>query len=339
MSRADGFEVVEAVEMDPAAAATYKANHPSVDVRCTTIEDWLDQGAAPQIDVIVGGPPCQGFSALNKAGADDFRNELWREYATTIERTRPRYFIVENVATFVKSPQFGLFHTETSGRGRLKDYTFQAQVLNAADYGAYQARKRSVLIGHHRDLDFPGWPTETHVGRHRTVREAFREIPTEVTGNDLPNRQTQFMGRTFPGTFKTFELHTGRDYSDLSLERFAWIPAGGNRFNLPDRLKAPCWLKHTTGSGDVMGRLHWDRPSVTIRTEFFKPEKGRYLHPVADRAITHREAAILQGFDEGHLWIGSKTEIARQIGNAVPLPLGEALGRALLRTLYSQAAA
>lgn len=75
-----------------------------------------------------------------------------------------------------------------------------------------------------------------------------------------------------------------------------------------------------------MGRLHWDRPSVTIRTEFFKPEKGRYLHPTAHRAITHHEAARLQGFPDDYLWIGSKVEIARQIGNAVPVALGRALG-------------
>jgi DNA (cytosine-5)-methyltransferase 1 len=82
-----------------------------------------------------------------------------------------------------------------------------------------------------------------------------------------------------------------------------------------------------------MGRLHWDKPSVTIRTEFFKPEKGRYLHPEANRALTHYEAALLQGFAKGYKWVGSKTSIARQIGNAVPIPLGSAIGRRLLAAL------
>lgn len=90
-------------------------------------------------------------------------------------------------------------------------------------------------------------------------------------------------------------------------------------------MKARCWIGHTTGSADVMGRLHWDKPSVTIRTEFFKPEKGRYLHPVEDRAITHYEAAILQGFPVDYRWVGSKTQVARQIGNAVPVQLSHAL--------------
>jgi DNA (cytosine-5)-methyltransferase 1 len=82
-----------------------------------------------------------------------------------------------------------------------------------------------------------------------------------------------------------------------------------------------------------MGRLHWNKPSVTIRTEFFKPEKGRYLHPIEDRAITHYEAAVLQGFPDTHRFVGSKTAIARQIGNAVPIPLGRAIGELLLQAL------
>src|SRR5690606_27946388 len=93
---------------------------------------------------------------------------------------------------------------------------------------------------------------------------------------------------------------------------------------------APCWRNHRSGSGDVMGRLWWDRPSVTIRTEFFKPEKGRYLHPTEHRAITHFEAALIQGFPEDYKWFGSKTSIGRQIGNAVPIPLAKAIAESLL---------
>jgi len=91
-------------------------------------------------------------------------------------------------------------------------------------------------------------------------------------------------------------------------------------------------VDHTSGSADVMGRLRWKDPAVTIRTEFFKPEKGRYLHPAADRAITHFEAAVLQGFPPEHKFVGSKTAIAKQIGNAVPIPLGEAIARKLLES-------
>ncbi len=319
------FETVQAVEMDPEAAATYSLNHPEADIYVGPIQDWLQTAMMPTVDVIIGGPPCQGFSQLGKQDVEDERNALWREYAHTIVVTEPAYFVVENVAAFLQSPQFRQFEAEFTDGGSLRDYAFQATVLNAADYGAPQARRRAVLIGHRRDLPFPGWPVKTHVTCHRSVEDAFRDIEAQLK-RDLPERRITVGGRDYAGPFRTSELHVGRNYSDLSLQRFACIPVGGNRFDIDERLLAPCWKKHRSGSGDVMGRLYWDKPSVTIRTEFFKPEKGRYLHPEEHRAITHLEAAILQGFPLDYQWVGSRVSIARQIGNAVPIPLGKAIG-------------
>ena len=118
----------------------------------------------------------------------------------------------------------------------------------------------------------------------------------------------------------------------MSLERYRAVPPGGNRFDLaanrPDLLPA-CWANKPTGTTDVFGRLWWDRPSVTIRTEFYKPEKGRYLHPEADRPITHREAARIQTFPDDFEFKGSRIQIARQIGNAVPPSLAETIAKAV----------
>lgn len=329
----DRYRTVRAVEMDLAAAASYEANFGTGTVYAGSIQDWLETEEVPVADIIVGGPPCQGFSTLGKRDEEDARNSLWEQYVETIVRARPKYFVVENVAAFAKSPQYKLFKAETEAGGRLGDYDFQHNVLNAADYGAPQARKRTVIIGHLRSLPFPGFPKPTHAGAHKYVRDVFASIPAAVDGIGFQTDDTtDFGGKTFAGPFTPRELHLGRSYSDDSLARFAVIPPGGNRFDLakkrPDLLPE-CWKKHTTGSGDVMGRLRLDAPSVTIRTEFFKPEKGRYLHPTADRAITHYEAAVLQGFPETHLFVGSKTAIARQIGNAVPIPLGAAIARHL----------
>jgi DNA (cytosine-5)-methyltransferase 1 len=166
--------------------------------------------------------------------------------------------------------------------------------------------------------------------RYRTVSDALAGVPISPDRDELINsRRVEFLGNTMIGAFAPRELHWSRTYTQLSLDRFQTIPAGGNRFDLPEKLKARCWIDHHSGSGDVLGRLHADRPSVTIRTEFFKPEKGRYLHPTADRAITHYEAALLQGFPDTHRFVGSKIAIARQIGNAVPISLGAAIGRKL----------
>ncbi len=291
------------------------------------ISTWLSGGGASEsiADVVVGGPPCQGFSTLGKQQVDDVRNGLWRQYAATINAVQPKYFVVENVAAFATSPQFAQFADETTA-GHLTSYRFEHAVLNAADYGAPQARRRAIVIGYHRDLRFPGFPSPTHKLDHSTVREALESIPDDVQSTEFPDSRTmEFAGRTFAGSFRADELHLGREYRQLSLQRFRHIPPGGNRFDLPEHLKAPCWVKHTTGSADVMGRLHLDKPAVTIRTEFYKPEKGRYLHPTENRAITHWEAAKLQGFPDSHRFVGSKTEIARQIGNAVPIQLGQAI--------------
>jgi DNA (cytosine-5)-methyltransferase 1 len=161
----------------------------------------------------------------------------------------------------------------------------------------------------------------------QTVRDAIGDLQHSVDPEmtDLPDTTVEFFGQKVRGIYKASDLDFGRHYSDLSRRRFSEIPPGGNRFNLPDELKAPCWRKHSTGSYDVMGRLWWNRPSTTIRTEFWKPEKGRYLHPEEDRALSHHEAARLQGFDDSFSWCGSKIQIARQIGNAVPVQLAQGL--------------
>lgn len=327
------FRTVQAVEMDAQAAASFAATFGDV-VHVGSISDWLATCDVPSVDVVVGGPPCQGFSTLGKQNAEDERNALWHDYALTIVRAKPRYFVLENVGAFLRSRQFADLRAATDPGGLLADYDFEAGVLNAADFGAAQARRRTILIGHHRDLPAPGPPEPTHVGRHITVRDVLGRVAPRVETTELPSDRWTVVGtRHVPGPYTTSELHVGRTYTDLSMKRFHAIPEKGNRFDIPDDLLSECWTKHKTGSADVMGRLSWDKPSVTIRTEFFKPEKGRYLHPVEHRALTHLEAALIQGFPETHKWVGSKIAIARQIGNAVPIPLGRAIAAHLARAM------
>lgn len=330
------FETKRAIELDADAVATFNANHGEGVARAVAIEEWLE-GDEPEelreegLDIVVGGPPCQGFSALGKRDVNDARNSLWEKYAETLRRTNAKYFVVENVATFLTSPQFEAFRKATTD-GDLRDWTFEARVLNAADYGAPQARKRAVLLGHRRDVPALNFPEPTHDRAGSDGREKWKDVrwafDAALERKAIPARARS----TWPGSTKaqaaparTDELHVDRTYTQLSKDRFAAIPAGGNRFDIPDELLSRCWRDHRTGSGDVMGRLRWDRPAVTIRTEFFKPEKGRYLHPEENRAITHWEAARLQGFPDDYLWHGSRTSVARQIGNAVPVQLGKAV--------------
>ncbi len=321
------FKTIVAVEHDQHAAATYALNHQAERVYAGKIEDWLEEGRVPEADVIIGGPPCQGFSALGKQDVLDERNFLWRKYAETIIAAKPKYFIVENVRQFLKSNQYEEFERWTQPGNPLENYVLQPYLLNAADFGAYQSRVRSIVIGRLRDLPVVPDPEGEYYDCHRTVGEAFASIEAHVATTTFPEVSFEYNGQQIPGPFTTQELHVTRNYTQLSLDRFRKIPVGGNRFDIPPELLADCWKNHTTGSGDVMGRLRNERPSVTIRTEFFKPEKGRYLHPdpSVHRAITHYEAARLQGFPDDYKWAGSKTSIARQIGNAVPVQLASRL--------------
>lgn len=320
------FATVEAVEHDAAAAATFALNHPGTRVHAGDIEEWI-KGDVPFVDVVIGGPPCQGFSNLGKRRVRDPRNALWRRYVETLARSRPAYFVMENVSDFLKSGQFRDLRRETYRSARLADYRIEFGVLNSAEFGAFQLRRRAVIIGSHRDLPAPGLPVGQFPdpAQWRTVRDAIGDVAAEVDYLDLPGSRMTIGEASLPGPFKTLELHVGRRPTQLSLDRYRAIPPGGNRNDLPDHLLAPCWRRHRQGAADVMGRLRWDRPSVTIRTEFWKPEKGRYLHPEADRSITHLEAARLQGFRDDYLWCGSKTDIGRQIGNAVPFALSTAI--------------
>jgi DNA (cytosine-5)-methyltransferase 1 len=330
---AGGYRTVRAVEMDPAAAASYAANFGKDKVFNGPIGDWLASGDVPQVDVVIGGPPCQGFSQLGNQDVQDFRNELWHEYAKAVVLAKPKYFVIENVGAFKRSPQFQALLDATGPRGLLHDYEIETDVLNAADFGAAQARRRTIVIGHHRDLPTPGMPAPTHLGRHRTVKQVIGRIASSVSETELPDKWTIWNDDRLPGRFTSRQLHLTRYYEPTSLARIKSIPAGGNRTHIPPHLLPECWKNHQSGSMDVMGRLYWDRPSVTIRTEFWKPEKGRYLHPSENRAITHYEAARIQGFADDFKWVGSKSAIGRQIGNAVPIPLGAAVARHLLTKL------
>ena len=186
-----------------------------------------------------------------------------------------------------------------------------------------------IVIGHRRDIPDPGFPEgRSERSEWTTLRQVIGGLPLPGT---LPGNRIHTLhdGTMNPGPFRSDELHVERGYSELSRARFREIPYGGNRFDLPEDLKCEAWKKHTSGSGDVMGRLRWDEPSVTIRTEFNKPEKGRYLHPVHHRAISPHEGARIQGFPDDYRFVGPITQIVKQIGNAVPVPLGRAIGEHL----------
>ncbi|WP_098494702.1 DNA cytosine methyltransferase [Collimonas sp. PA-H2] len=319
-----GFDCILAVDNDRAAIATHEKFFGGESVP-GNIEDWLKKTKKiPQADIVIGGPPCQGFSLLNKNREGDERRALWEPYMDIVKASGAKVFVMENVKELLKSTEFD----DIRARAEKLGFKIVADVLNAADYGAPQTRRRAVIVGWNEKAgvtppEFP--PRKTHsaptvkddLPNWVTVKEAIGDLPSPV-GTEIRDSEAPL------------NLHFGRNPTKMSLARYKVVPPGGNRFDLQKNapeLTPPCWLRKPSGGTDLFGRLWWDRPSVTIRTEFFKPEKGRYLHPVKHRPITHREAARLMGFPDDFPFTGSKTEIAKQIGNAVPPPLAKAIAK------------
>lgn len=341
----NGFKPVLSVEWNLHAAATYAANFGESHTFWGDIETALE-GDIPQSDVVIGGPPCQGFSNLGSRDVNDPRNQLWKRYLQVVERANPKVFVIENVDRFRSSSEFQLLLAEAEN-GMLSGYKLTSGLLLAADYGVAQRRVRTIVIGSR--VGEPELPKPTHAKIPTddlkpwvTVRERIGKLPEHPSPTSLPQAKTTYFGETVPGQFKWLDLHFARNPRELSLLRYDCVPPGGGRFDLPDELLPECWRNKPTGTTDVMGRMRWDAPSLTIRTEFFKPEKGQYLHPQWDRknprwrvnrVITHLEAAQLQDFPESFVWCGSKIEIARQIGNAVPVGLASAVAKQVLSAI------
>jgi DNA (cytosine-5)-methyltransferase 1 len=295
------------------------------------IVDILDKGKIeiPKADVVIGGPPCQGFSLLNKNRENDPRKKLWRPYLEVVDRCGASVFVMENVPYLLGT----LEHEEIVAEAESLGFKVWQDKLIAADYGVPQTRTRAFIIGckfADPSVLFP--PRKTHFnpndngGNQLTIpfnREEYLPSPAvwktvrDAIG-DLPRPRGTQIRKVKP----PLDLHFGRNPTELSRKRYRAIPKEGmNRFDLQriaPELTPPCWIRKKSGGTDLFGRLWWDRPSVTIRTEFFKPEKGRYLHPTQHRPITHREAARFQSFPDEFKFLGSKIEIAKQIGNAVP---------------------
>ena len=310
---AAGFEPAYAVESDPAPASTYRLNFGD-HVENADIAS-IASNRFPSAEVVIGGPPCQGFSLLGRRTARNRQlNGLWREFLRVISVASPTVFVLENVPQFLRSAEFALLVAQVHDLG----YATAAGVLDASEFGVPQRRRRAFVIGSRAGLpSLPEGSTAT-----RSVRDAIGHLSPPVGSGESVRAKEASLG---------LELHFNRNPTELSLRRYALIPPGGNRFDLarkaPD-LTPRCWLEAGPGrTTDVFGRLVWDEPALTIRTEFFKPEKGRYLHPEQDRAITHLEASLLQTFNERFRWVGSKVSIARQIGNAVPPALAEAVAQ------------
>jgi DNA (cytosine-5)-methyltransferase 1 len=339
------FRSVFAVEFDHDAAATYAANFGD-HVACGRIEDVA---SFPRADVVIGGPPCQGFSPLNREAVGFERRGLWQEYLRALQAVEPQAFVMENVPELLRSAEYAEFQRRAEALG----FKVEGAILNAADFGVPQRRRRTIVIGTRASASTP-WPSPTHA-------EPSRSDPMTL----VADRATKVMGAsanplgssrlapwvTFREAVEGLPLaangrdwHRPRNPRPESVRRYKAVPRdGGDRFAMQRNLDRAglgdlvprCWREKPTGTTDVFGRLWWDRPALTIRTEFYKPEKGRYLHPSAHRPITVREAARLMSFPDDFILPEdqSMSSVARQVGNAVPPLLARRVAESLAAAL------
>ena len=340
--RLAGFDVAAAIETDCDAAATYRANHPEVtlyetDIRLVLPERLLRAVNLPRgetVDLIAGCPPCQGFTRLTQAkGGRDRRNGLVRQFVRFIRSIRPKACVFENVPGLLTTPKGKRYFGELCRGLREAGYRITYEIVELADYGVPQFRKRLVLFGArgqeipipsptHHDPKLSGKP---HQRPWRTVRDAIGALPTP------PLRSVVRSGSATP----RHEWHYARDIdADVRRRLEHALKNGRSRISLPQSLRLPCHERRPDGYYDVYGVIDWERPSPTITSGCTNASKGRFGHPSEPRPITATEAALLQTLPLSYKFKGSGLEsVAVQIGNALPQRFARVIGETIARHL------
>jgi DNA (cytosine-5)-methyltransferase 1 len=350
-----GFKVLYANEIDNQIANSYKLNHKDTIVINSDISNFISllekeniNFKNTKINLIVGGPPCQGFSMAGKrirksnSFIDDPRNYLFKEYFKVIQKFEPEFFIFENVQGILSMNNGDIFNEILnifSNKKNFKNegYFLQYKVFNSSDYGVPQNRKRLILIGSKYEFDIEKSIKNT-IGklenkdlflRRWSIYDAISDLHFKNENQYLPKqkyliRQQTLYQKYLKRNSKFIYNHTIPFHSAKVIDRIKRLQQGENWQNLIEKEDIK-----SVHSG-AYGRMKWDDISVTITTRFDTPSAGKFIHPFENRNITIREAARLQSFPDDFVFHGNKTSICKQIGNAVPPLLAEFLGNLIL---------
>lgn len=336
-----GYEIDRAVEFDKTIAETYKNNHPQTDVIVDDIKNIDCTGIFKlgDADVIIGGPPCQGFSMagarIRQGFIDDPRNYLFKHYFNVVKTVRPKVFVMENVKGMLTMQDGKIFEEiiKIFSDPVMLDgepYNINYKVVKAVDFGIPQKRERLIIIGTTiKDIDFDKLWDRT-VGEIKTIYPTYFEMVTvqDAIGNmgkptidgkiknPLPKTDYQ---KFLSCSDKYLRNHTQTKHSSLAVDRMKRVGNGENYTALNEKI-------NSVHSGSY-GRLCWDEQAPTITTRFDTPAGGRFIHPSEDRTLTPREAARIQSFPDDFVFYGNRTSICKQIGNAVPPKVSYFLAR------------
>lgn len=313
-----GFDVQFAFDFNERAIETYRANlgHHAHVMDSKTVKPSTIVTSGP-VTLVAGGPPCQGFSVQRRGPEEDIRKNLIFEFLRLVRGIKPKIFLMENVAALASARNQAYFEKLKSDAEQL-GYEVQAKILNAADFGVPQTRKRLFVLGVKKSLKgkitLPDGTSENWV----SVREAIADLPSPRSSAAL-----------------LYPNHLPDNISDLNRERISHVPPGGGRSDIPAHLRLACHSVSVDVAGHrgVYGRLDWDKPAGTITTKCNSFTRGRFAHPVENRNITMREAARLQSFPDDFVFQGGIVDVAHQVGNAVPPLLSYRIASHLLEQL------
>ena len=301
---AAGFRCAGAVELDAFAVESYRRNVGPEIVR-GSVQDHAPSG---QADVVIAGPPCQGFSTLGRRDPTDERNALCLEVARWAGLAEAKVVVVENVPPFLASPRWEAMAASLRQAGM----TIETWELDAADFGVPQRRRRSFTVASR--VGQIGAPPPSEPGGH--AGKVFEGLDEAVAARD--------------------PMHRWPVPSVLAAARIALVPEGGDKRDIlraAPHLCPPSWERVGGNATDVYGRMDPRAPANTIRCTFQNPSKGRYLHPTENRVISLREGARLQGIPDSWTLAGGHYPVSRQIGNGVPVPLAEAVAKRIRQAL------
>ena len=292
-----GFKNLLAVEFNKDFAETYKKNFPRHnlivdDIKNVTEQQIYDIIKNEKVDVIIGGPPCQGFSIAGNIGRnfiDDDRNRLFKEFVRFVKIIKPRVFVLENVAAMERHDK-GKTIKEIVSSFKEIGYDIKYKVLNAVNFGVPQERRRIFIVGTLGENNFD-YPQE--INKIVTVKDAIDDLPKLENGeiSEIPN-------------------HTAMKHSAQMLEKMSYVSDGGNRNDIPENLRPK--------SGDSRKYIRYDskKPSFCVTGDMRK-----IFHYSQNRALTCRELARLQTFPDSFVFLGNTGKVQQQIGNAVPVLL------------------
>lgn len=331
-----GFDVVLANEYDASIATSYIANHKNTkmivgDITSLDLEDTFGK-LAGTIDVVIGGPPCQGFSQKGQRKTiHDERNFLFKYYVSVVELVNPKYFVMENVPNLLTA-EGGYFRHEIEELFNKLGYSLEYGVLNASDYGVPQNRRRAVIIGK-LNGDAPKLPVPKR--NDVTIWDAISDLAYLESGEGSEEQEYKYPAESDyekmlrKDSSKLFN-HIATKHSPLALERLALIPPNAGREVLPE--------EHLTKSiySGTWTRMKKDEISVTITTRFDTPSSGKFTHPFLNRAITVREAARIQSFPDNFHFVGNKGSQMKQVGNAVPPLLAAAIAEVIMNDIKEE---